>query len=167
MGKSGKCSAFRWLCCGSGSVHPEPRAEAEDEIPDAPEVRDQAFHDSPELPVAAPAKKARSPVPKHAGLENCEVELNDTCRYYCPLCMMYFEAVYETLCCGHTICDECALGYMRSSSCNLNAPPNLESMEEPSESWIVGDTILLIGGISPLLPNACTHLTSSCSTITH
>jgi len=163
MGKSGKCSPFRWLCCGSGSVHPEPSDAAED---DAPEPREEALHAPDEnsidqqgkVPVKQPLVEQ---IQKHPGLDNSSDEPNDICRYYCPLCMMYFEAVYETLCCGHTICDDCALGYMRSASCSLNSAPDVSTM--PVENWIVGETIVLVEGtgeekcmISPLLPNACT-----------
>lgn len=141
--KSGKCG-FSWLCCGSkGSVHPEPGEE--DQIEPKP---DQEKRAGEEAFLASPP-----PAPKHPGLLNSEMDSSDTCRYYCPLCMMYFEAVYETVCCGHTICDDCALGYMRSAS--ISGPPNLDTPPDTLEDWVVGDTIRLTDGISALLPNAC------------
>lgn len=132
--KTGRCL---WLlCCGKGSVHPEPADE--DEIEPKPE---------PE-PVPDPPRAPQ----KHPGLLNSEIDPTDSCRYYCPLCMMYFEAVYETFCCGHTICDECALGYMRSAS--VRGPVSLDQ-PPAEENWVVGDTIRMIEGISAQLPNAC------------
>eukprot|EP00656_Telonema_subtile_P016318 TRINITY_DN1860_c0_g1_i2.p1 TRINITY_DN1860_c0_g1~~TRINITY_DN1860_c0_g1_i2.p1 ORF type:complete len:312 (-),score=49.90 TRINITY_DN1860_c0_g1_i2:171-1106(-) len=136
--KSSKCG-FSWLCCGSkSSVHPEPGDETE---PKPEELIKK-------LELIAPSP----PRPKNPALLNSDVDGTDTCKYYCPLCMMYFEAVYETACCGHTICDECALGYMRSAS--IRGPVNLDRPPEP-EDWVVDDTICVVDGISALLPNAC------------
>jgi len=135
--KTGRCS---WLlCCGKGSVHPEPADEDDTE----PET-------DPKPVVVAPPPP--TPPQKHPELLNSEGHATDTCRYYCPLCFDYFEAAYETVCCGHTICDECALGYMRSASIRgpvvLDQPP-------AKENWVCGDTITIFDGISAQLPNAC------------
>lgn len=49
------------------------------------------------------------------GLRHSSMDHSDDCRYYCPLCMMYFECVYETKCCGHTVCDECVEGLLETA----------------------------------------------------
>jgi len=90
-------------------------------------------------------------IQKVEGLSNSDADATDVCRYYCPLCMMYFEAVYETVCCGHTICDECAIGYM--AHLKVAASP---SASPPPDHWLANeDTIRLVDGISWTLPNAC------------
>lgn len=56
--------------------------------------------------------------PSVQGLRNCSVDASDECKYYCPLCMMYYESVYETKCCGHTICDECVSSILEQAGRN-------------------------------------------------
>lgn len=90
-------------------------------------------------------------IQKVEGLSNSDADATDVCRYYCPLCMMYFEAVYETVCCGHTICDECAIGYMA----HLKVDASTSASPSP-DHWLANeDTIRLVDGISWTLPNAC------------
>jgi len=52
--------------------------------------------------------------------------------------MMYYEAVYEAKCCGHTICDECACGLLECSGsfsvADATEPSiNKEATQSPSE----------------------------------
>jgi len=68
-------------------------------------AKDQEAHSSPDR---------KNNVPGPTMLRNSSVDASDTCRYYCPLCMMYYECVFETKCCGHTICDECAMEFNKT-----------------------------------------------------
>ena len=53
--------------------------------------------------VAETPQKPRQQPAWVEGLRHSSMDPSDDCRYYCPLCMMYFECVYETKCCGHTV----------------------------------------------------------------
>jgi hypothetical protein len=72
--------------------------------------------------------------------------------------MMYFECVYETHCCGHTICDECAVGLLEQEKGALNAVSTAaavagESTEQPDGS--VTDSMVDDGEITiPLTPRS-------------
>lgn len=34
-------------------------------------------------------------------------------RYYCPLCMEFFESILKTKCCGNYICLKCTIEYLK------------------------------------------------------
>lgn len=69
------------------------------------------------------SQKPAIPVPAWVeGMKKSAMDPTDDCRYYCPLCMMYFQCVYEAKCCGHTICDECAGGLLDVATMNLGDP---------------------------------------------
>lgn len=77
-------------------------------------------HASPEKNEMGKQVGSASPL---KGLRNSNVDATDTCRYYCPLCMMYFECVFEAKCCGHTVCDECAMEFNKSVNKDVTATP--------------------------------------------
>lgn len=90
--------------------------------------------------IAAPpelvAEEPSSSAPKKerpawvTGLKNSAVDPSDTCRYYCPLCMLFYECVYETKCCGHTLCDECVLSFLETSGGQLKTATEGSGEEE-------------------------------------
>jgi len=47
--------------------------------------------------------------------------------------MMFYECVYETECCGHTLCDDCAVGFMDTTQ-HLDAEGNADSESGPIHS---------------------------------
>ena len=104
-----------------------------------------------------PQGSRRPPIPIPAwvdGMKNSAMDPTDDCRYYCPLCMMYFECVYEAKCCGHSICDECAAGLLDVAAMNLGdaesstASSNVPVVESDEDSLIPEASF-------PLTPN-CT-----------
>jgi hypothetical protein len=61
-------------------------------------------------------------------------ESDTTHRYYCPICMYYFEEMYSTSCCHHNLCQDCyndiaARTAQMSAGCfsSLSAGISLES----------------------------------------
>jgi len=155
--KSGSCWPFGGPCCFGGSVHPENQVSAHQEGEE--EEREEDKHVPSKAEPLVEEKNEPKPVakiPKCQGLSNSDDNATETCRYYCPLCMLYFEAVYETVCCGHTICDECAIDYMAHAKVKAS-PSNEDASEDQPDTWLAHeDTIRLVqGGVSWTLPNAC------------
>jgi len=66
------------------------------------------------------------------GLRNSSEDPSDDCRYYCPLCMLYYECVFEAKCCGHTICDECAVDFYKTANKGVATPGTFDDGAEAS-----------------------------------
>jgi hypothetical protein len=41
------------------------------------------------------------------------IEPSRLCKYYCPICMLYFLDLSRTACCANYICYECAVQYVQ------------------------------------------------------
>ena len=102
-----------------------------------------------------PMQKAPIEIPAWVkGMQNSNLDPTDECKYYCPLCMLYYECVYETKCCGHTICDECAAGLLDTAAMQGIGSVAEGSTNEASSSQEKEDDIIPEASF-PLTPN-CT-----------
>jgi len=81
--------------------------------------------------VAETPQKPRQQPAWVEGLRHSSMDPSDDCRYYCPLCMMYFECVYETKCCGHTVCDECVEGLLETAGLGNDVEDDAGEMPIP------------------------------------
>jgi hypothetical protein len=67
----------------------------------------------------------------------------DTYKFHCPICMMYFKDVFQTACCKHSICANCAMFHIHTKL-------------RQSDAW--GTTELPEDSIpTEKLPIACPH----------
>ena len=41
-------------------------------------------------------------------------------RYYCPLCMLFYNKMNKTVCCQHYLCKQCSLDYLESKGISFN-----------------------------------------------
>jgi len=135
-------------CCGGAAVEavdePRPRGGRAREAREARAAREErereelAGVEDEDAPVADDFEfhrggGARAPAPVSA-VESSE-DPDERFKFYCPICMLYYEEVVRMVCCAQYICETCAIGVVEGQGGGVSASaPGEEGKRVLSES---------------------------------
>ena len=66
-------------------------------------------------------------------------DATDECRFFCPLCMLFYDKMLKASCCGQYICDTCAIAFLKGKSIDCDSAALLGRLP-PTECPYCTDT---------------------------
>lgn len=78
--------------------------------------------------ICRPAKKVVAVEPAPPPKQISSEDANEQCRFFCPLCMLFYEGMLKAGCCDQYICQDCAMSYLAGKSIDCDAASLIEEL---------------------------------------